>query len=89
VSQMTGCPILRVFCEGWDTTALPPRPFPRIFCYPTLRKKREGWGTRSPVTEQEITAFTSDALRLLVTCPQVKAFVWAKVAEPILRVALA
>ena len=20
-----GCPILRAFCEGWDTTALPPK----------------------------------------------------------------
>jgi serine/threonine protein kinase len=49
-SQVFGCPILRAFCERWDTTALPPRPFPRTFCYPTLRKKREGWGTRSPVT---------------------------------------
>ena len=26
--QRIGCPILRVFCEGWDATAPRPRPFP-------------------------------------------------------------
>ena len=46
---MTGCPILRALCEGWDATALHPGPFPRTFVFPTLRKEREGWGTRSVV----------------------------------------
>jgi peptidyl-prolyl cis-trans isomerase SurA len=46
LGTMIGRPILRVFCEGWDTTALTPRPFPAHSAYPTLRKKREGWGTR-------------------------------------------
>jgi hypothetical protein len=25
---MIGCPIFRALCEGWDTTALHPKPFP-------------------------------------------------------------
>jgi hypothetical protein len=56
--QRIGCPILRVFCEGWDATAPRPRPFPATSAYPTLRRKREGWGTRSFVAGQEILAST-------------------------------
>jgi hypothetical protein len=56
LSQRIGCPILRALCEGWDATALHPRPFSETSAYPTLRRKREGWGTRSPVTGQEILA---------------------------------
>src|SRR5271170_6936091 len=45
-------PILRALCEGWDTTVLHPRLFPAHFAYPTLRKKREGWGTQLSVLGQ-------------------------------------
>src|SRR5580658_9567708 len=45
-SPMFGCPILRVLCEGWDTTVLPAKLFPAHSAFPTLRKEREGWGTR-------------------------------------------
>jgi hypothetical protein len=41
VQQIPGCPILRAFCEGWDTTNLIP-----TVAYPTLCKERKGWGTR-------------------------------------------
>jgi para-nitrobenzyl esterase len=37
----SGCPILCVLCKGWDTQKLVSR-----FVDPTLRKRREGWGTR-------------------------------------------
>jgi len=37
----SGCPILRVLCEGWD-----PRISIPTFAYPTLCKERKGWGTR-------------------------------------------
>jgi hypothetical protein len=39
-----GRPILRAFCEGWEPRRCPASFQP--FEYPTLRKKREGWGTR-------------------------------------------
>jgi hypothetical protein len=45
---MFECPILRALCER-DTTDLHPRPFPAHYAYPTLRKEREGWGTRTLV----------------------------------------
>ena len=41
-----------VFCEMWDTTALPPKPFPAHSAYPTLRQQREGWGTRALVVTE-------------------------------------
>ena len=41
VRQISGCPILRAFCEGWDTTNLD-----TDVAYPTLCKERKGWGTR-------------------------------------------
>jgi hypothetical protein len=43
----SGCPILRAFCEGWDKQ--------NVQWYPTLRKKREGWGTRMLVAGEEET----------------------------------
>jgi len=49
-SQVFGCPILSRFLRKVGYHCSAPRPFPRTFCYPTLRKKREGWGTRSSVT---------------------------------------
>jgi hypothetical protein len=53
LAQRIGCPILRAIGEGWDATALHPRPFPATSAYPTLRRKREGWGTRSFAPGQE------------------------------------
>ena len=43
-----------VFCEMWDTTALPPNPFPADSAYPTLRQLREGWGTRALVVTEGV-----------------------------------
>jgi hypothetical protein len=45
--------ILRAFCEGWDTTALHPKPFPAHSACPTLRKEHEGWGTSNFVEGKE------------------------------------
>jgi hypothetical protein len=39
-----GCPILCVLGKGWDT-----RKLVSTLVDPTLRKKREGWGTRTLV----------------------------------------
>jgi hypothetical protein len=39
---MIGCPILRALGEGWDATALDPKPFPAHSAYPTLRKSAKG-----------------------------------------------
>jgi hypothetical protein len=41
VQQIDGWPILRVFCEGWDTTNLDTD---RRLSHPL--QKRKGWGTR-------------------------------------------
>ena len=76
---MIGCPILRALCEGWDTTALHPEALhPHISAYPTLRKVREGWGTRSSVIARGFSRNANEfspmrAVRgtrgSLVTCP--------------------
>jgi hypothetical protein len=44
---MFGCPILRALREEWDSTAVRLGPSPAHSAYPTLRKEREGWGTRT------------------------------------------
>src|SRR5271170_5501922 len=49
----TGCPILRAFCEGWDKQTLRGRASGEEQWHPTLRQRREGWGTRSFVAGQE------------------------------------
>ena len=51
--QRIGCPILRAFCEGWDKQKLRGRASGEEQWHPTLRKKHEGWGTRSFVAGQE------------------------------------
>ena len=58
--QRIGCPILRVVCEGWDSTALNPRPFPETSAYPTLRRKREGWASHS---KAEVVAISPERSR--------------------------
>jgi len=52
--QRIGCPILRVFCEGWEKQKFRRRASGEEQWHPTLRKEREGWGTRSFVAGQEI-----------------------------------
>jgi hypothetical protein len=53
-------PRVRVFCKGWDTTAFnlrllkPDGHLSLRFVVPTLRKKREGWGTRNFVAEPNL-----------------------------------
>src|ERR1700723_96341 len=54
-NEITGAPSFAFFCEGWDTKAfdlrtLEPKHISLRLVVPTLRKKREGWGTRSFVT---------------------------------------
>jgi hypothetical protein len=46
---MIGWPILRALCEGWDTQNVRGKGLGVEPSYPTLRKEREGWGTRSLV----------------------------------------
>jgi hypothetical protein len=58
---MIGCRILRALCEGWDTTALNPKLFPADSAYPTLRKVREGCGTRSLVGAQQALSALDEA----------------------------
>jgi hypothetical protein len=43
---MVGCPILRALCEGWDKQNVRGKGLGAVQSYPTLRKEREGWGTR-------------------------------------------
>jgi hypothetical protein len=52
--QRIGCPILRAFCEGWDKRMLRGRASGEEQWHPTLRQRREGWGTRSFVAGREI-----------------------------------
>jgi hypothetical protein len=42
VQQNSGCPTLRVFCEGWDQQMST-----QAFAFPTLCKERKGWSTQS------------------------------------------
>jgi hypothetical protein len=49
----TGCPILRALCEGWDKQNLRGRSSLAEPWCSTLRKKREGWGTRSLVVTEK------------------------------------
>ena len=48
----------RTVGEGRDGTALHPRSFPATSAYPTLRRMREGWATRSLGAGQERFAST-------------------------------
>ena len=56
LAQKIGCPILRAFCEGWDKQKLRGWAWGEEPWHPTLRRKREGWDTRSFVAGQEIRA---------------------------------
>jgi hypothetical protein len=68
VPRRVGCPILRAVGEGWDVTAIHPRSFPAASAYPTLRRKREGWGTRSLGAGQErIRLYLSLSPQVLIT----------------------
>jgi hypothetical protein len=53
-------PILCVLCKGWDT-----RTFVSRFVDPTLRKMREGWGTRRlvalPAEDRFISTWVGNA----------------------------
>ena len=59
--QMIGCPILRARCEGRDKQSERGRASGAEQWYPTLRRQREGWGTRSFVVgeKQPMPARTS------------------------------
>jgi hypothetical protein len=57
---MFGCPILRAFCEGWDKQNVREKGLGEQQWYPTLSKKREGWGTRTRT--------------LVLSCKMVRAF---------------
>lgn len=56
------------YCEGWEQTTftLVDHRGGRLV-FPTLRKKREGWGTRSFFAGQEILASISDAVQQLTS----------------------
>jgi hypothetical protein len=55
--QRIGFLILRAFREGWDGQKLRGSASGEEQWNPTLRKEREGWGTRSFVAGQEIRFF--------------------------------
>jgi len=52
LGKMVGCPILRALCEGWDKRNVRERVSGSERLCPTLRKEREGWGTRLLVPGQ-------------------------------------
>ena len=60
--QILRRPILRAICEGGEQNHLHFSGSSSVAGCPTLRKKREGWGTRSFVAGQEILASISDAV---------------------------
>jgi hypothetical protein len=61
--QSIGCPILRVFCEGWGKQKFRGRVSGGEQWHPTLRQQREGWGTRYFVAGQEIRFSPAEAVR--------------------------
>jgi hypothetical protein len=63
---ISGCPILRVFCEGWDPPAIYGKKAASRSADPTLRKKREGWGTRRSLTGRLFTGLPLPVDCLLV-----------------------
>jgi hypothetical protein len=54
----SGAPSFALLAKGGTPLLFTPRPLPATSAYPTLRGKREGWGTRSFVRGQEILAAT-------------------------------
>jgi hypothetical protein len=52
-----GCPILRTLGGGWDKQKLRGRASGAEQLNPTLRKEREGWGTRTLVLGEENDRF--------------------------------
>ena len=44
--QGSGAPSFALFAKGGMPPLFPPRRYPATSAYPTLRRKREGWGTR-------------------------------------------
>jgi hypothetical protein len=51
VQQLPGCPILRVFCEGWDTTNLDTD---RRLSHPLQRAQRTRFPTARPQPWQRV-----------------------------------
>jgi hypothetical protein len=56
--QRSGAPFFALLAKGGMPLLLHPPPSRATSAYPTLRRKREGWGTRSLVAGQERAAST-------------------------------
>jgi hypothetical protein len=67
LQQSYGCPILRVFCEGWDATNLHENVYWAQSMQfescgiPPFANKRKGWGTHSFVAEPNLEKSGTDA----------------------------